>query len=59
MKADSNETESEKDDNSMTKKGIAEESKEHPWLSSAQVKHLVADHIAIDPEYYEDDMEED
>ena len=61
MKANSNETESEKGDSpsSMTKKGIAEESKEHPWLSAAQIKHLVADHLAMDPEYYEDDMEED
>jgi hypothetical protein len=57
MKAEANEADDKP--GAMTRTGIAEESKEHPWLSAAQVKHLVADHIAMDPEYYEDDEDDD
>jgi hypothetical protein len=61
MKANSNESsDKEESESDMsvsggTKTGIAEESKEHPWLTAAQIKHLVSDHLAMDPEYYEDD----
>lgn len=39
-------------------KGYEIERKEHPWLSDADVIHLVRDHMAED-EYYYDDYEED
>lgn len=51
MKANSNEIEDKEESDGM-KLGIAEESKEHPWLTAVQIKHLVSDHLAMDPEYY-------
>lgn len=41
------------------KKGLAEERKEHKWMNKETVKKLVMDHLAIDPEYYGEDDDED
>lgn len=51
MQADANEIGLDQE----MKAGIAEESKEHTWLTSAQIKRLVSDHLAMDPEYYEEE----
>lgn len=33
------------------------ERKEHPWLTLEQAKRIASDHIAKDPEYYEEEEE--
>ena len=36
-------------------KGMADEAKEHPWLSPAQVRRLTTDHLKMCEDYYEDE----
>lgn len=43
-----------KKDSDDLKRGIADESDEHPWLTVEQVRRLVQDHLDIDEDYYED-----
>ena len=38
--------------------GMQEEAKEHAWLTPAQVRRLVTDHLKMDPAYYEEDEAE-
>jgi hypothetical protein len=60
---ESDKVEKEPDDADDTKAeqeklGIAEESREHPWLTKEQIKRLVADHYKQDPEYYDPEEED-
>jgi len=41
-----------------TKKGMEDESKEHPTLDKSVIKQLVADHLKMDDEYYGEEEEE-
>jgi hypothetical protein len=49
--------EKEADDDEI-KKGMKDESKEHPEFSKDIISKLVRDHLKIDPEYYDDDKED-
>jgi hypothetical protein len=48
-----------KSDQAGVNKGLQEESSEHPWLSPAQARRLVMDHLKIDPNYYGDEEEDE
>lgn len=39
--------------------GFKEESKEHPEVSKTTVAHLVADHLAKDEDYYEENEDDE
>ena len=41
-----------------TKKGMEDESKEHPTLDKSVIKQLVADHLKMDDEYYGDEKDD-
>jgi hypothetical protein len=50
--------EDDDDKDEALKCGILEESEEHPWLAAADVKQLVKDHLAMDPDYYKEEEED-